>query len=379
MKAVVFNGAYDLAVVERPAPRLLHDEDMIVQVLYAGVCGSDLHAYRGVEKVSSTGFICGHEFVGVVSELGSAVDAGRFPIGSKVVVPFTTSCGRCFFCIRGKSARCSDGLLFGSPKLDGGQAEYVRVPLANGTCVSLDSFEGEQKLGDLKILLFLGDIWTTALYCAKNALKDALESFATHDLASEKLTIAVLGLGPVGLCTLIALEYLLKKHKLYNQSRVYAIDSVQDRLDHVKEIGAFPLKLDPADPQEVISLLNLENERGVDAVCEVVGHESALRLGFDILRPFGTLSSVGVHNAPLPFTGEACFSKNLVFYAGRCPVRSLMDEAIPALIEMQNRFAGFVDCVINIEDAVEAYEKFNLRRVQKVVIDFTCERKHTYD
>lgn len=243
----------------------------------------------------------GHEFTGFVVEMGSAVASVQ--IGDIVVSPFTTSCGGCFYCQRGSSSRCEKSLLFGSRLLDGGQAEYVRIPLADSTVVKAPAgIQGP-------MLCLMADIWPTGYFAAANAFKDI-----TVEEVSES-TVVVLGCGPVGLCALInALE-----HK---PRHVLAVDSVQSRLDAAGSLGAeiWNFETDMSGLKKRVS--QLTDGRGADAVIEVVGLSPALRLAFDLLRPWGTISSVGVHNGEVPWSAHEAYGKNLKIQMGRCPVRS---------------------------------------------------------
>ncbi|KAK5275251.1 hypothetical protein LTR40_013351 [Exophiala xenobiotica] len=136
MRAVVLKGDYEVAVEDRPYPKLQKPTDVVLKVTSTALCGSDLHYYRGHLKCPP-GFICGHEFVGTIVEKGDEVS--NFSEGDQVVVPFYTACQECYYCVRGQASRCSKGELFGNSvpanSVDGGQAEYVRVPLANSTLV----------------------------------------------------------------------------------------------------------------------------------------------------------------------------------------------------------------------------------------------------
>lgn len=128
MRAVIFHGPGKVVLEHRPIPKIQDPGDVIIQVQYTGLCGSDLHIYRGHEK-SRAGFVMGHECTGVVKEVGS--DVTTVTDGDRVVVPFTTSCSKCFYCRNGHSSRCEKGALFGSPALDGAQAECAcRWPTA---------------------------------------------------------------------------------------------------------------------------------------------------------------------------------------------------------------------------------------------------------
>lgn len=243
----------------------------------------------------------GHEFTGEVVETGNEVT--KFHKGDRVVSPFTVSCGSCFYCSRGFSSRCARGQLYGSVVLDGGQAEYVRIPLADSTL-----FPAPARIDEKKLVL-MADIFPTGYFAASNAFK-SLDSADVQDS-----TVLVFGCGPVGICALVsALEYKPK--------HLIAIDSVPPRLELAGKLGAEPWDFQQSEAGLRERVLELTDGRGADVVIEVVGHSSALRMGFEMLRPWGVLSSVGVHNGEIPWTGNEAYGKNLRIQMGRCPVRS---------------------------------------------------------
>lgn len=243
----------------------------------------------------------GHEFTGVVEQIGS--DVQSLKPGDSIVSPFTVSCGVCFYCKRGFSSRCEKCLLFGCPLLDGAQAEYVRIPLAEATVV-----KAPEGIDDMKLCL-MADILPTGYFAADRALGDM-----SKELVSDSVVVLI-GCGPVGLCALIAaLEYQPKA--------VLAVDGIEDRLQTAKGIGAEPWNYQTQKEGLEKRVMELTNGRGADVVIEVVGHSSALDMGFQLLRPWGTISSVGVHNGEIPWTGNQAYGKNLTVKMGRCPVRS---------------------------------------------------------
>lgn len=249
--------------------------------------------YRGHQQ-SPTGFIMGHEFTGIVKEVGSQVKTIK--VGDKIVSPFTVSWQvfpslygpqishanlrhslECFYCKNGFSSRCAKSLLFGTAALDGAQAEFVRVPLADGTVMKAP--EGIED----KALVLMSDIFPTGFFGASNAFK-----LLTPEQIAES-TVVVIGCGPVGLCAIVAAANLEPKH-------LFAVDSVDSRLDLAKSLGAEPLNFhtDKAVMQERV--MAVTDGRGADVVIEVVGLSPALRTAFDLLRPWGIISSIGVHN-----------------------------------------------------------------------------------
>ncbi|KAK5625773.1 hypothetical protein RRF57_001489 [Xylaria bambusicola] len=347
MRAVVLKGVRDVTVEERPIPTIQDPKDIIVKVRYTALCGSELHVFRG-HQASATGFIMGHEFTGTVHAIGSDVTSVR--PGDAVVCPFTVSCGECFYCKRGFSSRCEKCLLFGCPLLDGGQAEYVRVPLADSTAVKAPA-----GIEELKLCL-MADILPTGYFAASNALRH----LTAADVAES--VVVLIGCGPVGLCALVAaLEYAPKA--------ILAVDGVPSRLDRAKSIGAEPWNYLENGDGLAARVKELTNGHGADVVIEVVGHTSALESAFQLLRPWGMISSVGVHNGVIPWNGNQAYGKNLKIQMGRCPVRSIFPEALQLLEKKQHVFDFMTETVMPLSKAVEGYELFDSMKVQKVIFD----------
>ncbi|EWC46170.1 hypothetical protein DRE_04548 [Drechslerella stenobrocha 248] len=353
MKAIVFKGPRQVAVEERPIPRVQEPDDIICKVNYAGLCGSELHVYRGIEKKDTIGFIMGHEFVGTVIEAGPSVK--NVKVGDKIVAPFTISCGKCFYCKHGQSSRCEVCRLFGSPALEGSQAEYVRVPLANGTVSAVTEDVPEE------MYVLMADIFPTGYFAASNAVKMLPPSQPLSDA-----TFVVLGLGPVGICALVALQS-------FNPKRVFAIDSVESRLGLAASLGAQPLNFATYEGgiDGIKEHIHSATEgRGADVVVEIVGSSSALRFAYDLVRPWGGISSIGVHNAELPFSGAEMYAKNLKLQFGRCPVRSVYDEALELLKDHYEKLRFLTNNLVDVADAEVAYDKFDRAEVQKVIFRF---------
>ncbi|RDW71331.1 hypothetical protein BP6252_07894 [Coleophoma cylindrospora] len=280
MKAVVYDGPYKISLQDRPIPELQSGTDIIVKVKFTALCGSltlltrELHVYRG-HQPSTTGFIMGHEFTGIVEEVGSQVKTVK--VGDRIVSPFTVSCLECFYCKNGYSSRCTKGLLLGSAGLDGAQAEFVRVPLADGTVM-----KASPALED-NALVLMADIFPTGFFGATNAFK-----FFTPEQVAEA-TVVVVGCGPVGLCAILAASTFKPKH-------LFAVDSVDSRLELAEGLGAEPLNFMKNKEQMERRIKEVTDGRGADAVIEVVGLKPALKTAFDLIRPWGVISSIGVHN-----------------------------------------------------------------------------------
>ncbi|KAI1106859.1 putative alcohol dehydrogenase [Jackrogersella minutella] len=345
MNAVVFDGPYKVSIQQRPVPKIQHDGDIVVKVNATALCGSELHTFRG-HQPSNAGFIMGHEFAGIVVAAGKDVQSVK--VGDKVVSPFTVSCMDCFYCKNGYSSRCDHSLLFGSEKLDGAQAEYVRVPLADGTVMKAPA-----EIAD-NALVLMADIFPTGFFGARNAFS----ALGSQD--PSEATVVVIGCGPVGLCAIVsALEYKPK--------HLFAIDSVDSRLELAKQLGAEPLNFAKDRDAMIARIKEVTGGRGADAVIEVVGLSPALKTAFDVLRPFGFISSIGVHNAEVPFSGADGYNKNVRLQMGRCPVRSIFADALKVLAKNQDRFGFMFEKIMPLSMAVSGYDLFDKMQVQKVI------------
>ncbi|SPO02706.1 related to formaldehyde dehydrogenase [Cephalotrichum gorgonifer] len=333
MLAVVFDGPRKVSVQRRPVPTVQTEGEAIVKVSASGLCGSELHVFRGLET-PTPGFIMGHEFTGIVVETGAGV--GSVQVGDKVVAPFTTSCLKCFYCRNGHTSRCKDSRLFGSAALDGGQAEYVRVPHADGTLVKAPATISD------KALVLMADIWPTGYFGAKSAW-ELLPMKEKNDV-----TAVVVGCGPVGLCAVLAATEFKPKN-------LFAVDAVDSRLEQARQLGAEPLnfKTDPEGMKKRI--LEVTEGRGADLIIEVVGLSPALRTAFDLI----------------PWNGNDGYGKNIRLQMGRCPVRAIFDEALAVLEKKQDRLEFMFDKMMPLSEAVEGYRMFDAMEVQKVIFTAT--------
>lgn len=379
MKAVTFSSIGCVIHTTVPLPRLEANScDAIVRVSSAGLCGSDLHPYFGKEPVDKD-TVFGHEMVGIVTEVADPKDTHL--IGKRVLSPFSTSCGEqtCIQCSRGLSAKCPKGQLLGhriqGKGLHGCQAEFVRVPLANGTLVPIP-----EDISDEEGLL-IGDIFSTAVFCATNgglassSLQSSPLGTAAQILAGGSTAttnpppvVVVIGCGPVGLCTVAASIELLMTHftgnsssekLLFSNPRVFAIDSISGRLEAAQRLGATSLESSAA----LDRILKETDGQGADVVLECVGAPSALEMAFKLLRSGGVISSVGVHTAQQwPFTLGQAYDKNLTFRSGRCPARSLVPYSIELLKKIRSRGKDVVSEIVShrlpLESAPDAYKRF---------------------
>jgi threonine dehydrogenase-like Zn-dependent dehydrogenase len=333
MKALTFQGIAQIRYESVPDPQLLDEGDAIVQIERAGLCGSDLHVFHGRDAGQDLGTIMGHELVGRVVEAGPA--ARRHAVGTRVVSPFSTCCGRCFFCTRGLSARCPQGALFGWVQggvgLQGAQAEYIRVPHADATLLAVE----EEIPAELALLL--GDVLPTGWHAAR--LGDI----------SEGDVVVVIGCGPVGLAAVVAARE-------QGAARVLAVDGIAERLALATGFGAEALPLGDA---VVSAVREATDGRGADAALELVGSPEASRLSFDSIRPGGRVAIAGVHHEHhFAFSPLEAYDKNLTLRIGRCPARSVMEELLPVLRRRPD-LASMITHRRPLSDGREAYRLFD--------------------
>jgi len=345
MKALTFQSKQSIVYSSIDDPKILYPTDVIVLVKCCAICGSDLHVYHEHEKGIDPGTAMGHEFSGEIVEAGSHVK--MLKPGDLVMSPFTTNCGDCFYCRIGLTCRCEKGQLYGwvekGKGLQGGQAEYVRVPLAETTLKKIP--EGVS----MEEGLMLGDIISTGFFCAHQAE------------IKPKGIYVVVGCGPVGLMAILGARE-------YGAENIFAIDSVPERLEHARKFGAAPISLTGAAEH----IRNLTQGRGADAVMEAVGNESAGKLAYDLVRPGGIISQVGVCNdAHLPFSPVQAYNKNLTYKVGRCPARTFMDSLTPLVQKKKYPFTSIITHRLKISEGVKGYDIFDHKRENclKVVLE----------
>ena len=283
----VDHGKFEL--LDKPKPVLLDDRDAIVRVTLASICTSDLHIKHGSVPRAVPGVTVGHEMVGVVEEVGCAVAAVK--PGDRVTVNVETFCGACFFCQNGWVNNCTDpngGWALGC-RIDGGQAEYVRVPYADqGLNKIPDTVSDEQAL-------FVGDILATGYWAAQ------ISEIKPTD------TVLILDAGPTGICTLQCV-------RLKEPRRIIVCDKDPQRLKFVRDCCPEILT---AGPEQVQELVQANSEHGgADVVLEVAGSEETFRLAWKCARPNAVVTVVALYDCPQTLPLPEMYGKNLTFKTG---------------------------------------------------------------
>ena len=307
MKAATYHGVRDIRVETVPDPKIQDQNDVILRVTKSAICGSDLHFYRGRVPMDE-GFIVGHEFMGIVEDVGKGVK--YFKKGDKVVAPFWVSCGVCTNCRNNVPTSCTGGGgCFGYGKafgnFPGAQAEYVRVPFADTTLEKVPEGIPDEKI------LFLGDIFATGYFCAEWA------NIKPGDI------VAVFGDGPIGL-------FATASAKLFGPSLIITIGHHDFRLDVAKKMGS-DVVINSHKENPIEKILEITNERGVDAVLECIGigSEQTLLDAFKIIRPAGTISFVGLFVQSVPIPMLDFYLKDLTLRGGVCPAKNYITKLMP--------------------------------------------------
>ena len=384
MKAVVYRGPEKMVVETVEQPRLMAPTDAVVKITSTAICGSDLHMYEGRTTVK-TGTIFGHEILGVIDQLGDAVQ--QLKVGDRVVLPFNIACGCCFNCSRGYTNACLTlnpegvGAAYGYAGMgpyQGGQTQYVRVPYAEFNALKIPQAANQKEEDDF---LMLADIFPTAYHAT--------------ELAQVKtgMSVAIYGAGPIGL--LAALSAQLK-----GASEIYVIDNIPSRLSKVKQIGAIPIDFGQGDPVDQILALRKSNKRmaeamrpgeekmagvacGIDAVgyqarCESAPNlEKPMQVIEDLTRlvnPTGAIGLIGVYMKEDPGGADPharkgeyilplgpIWEKGITIGMGQAPVKKYNYLLRDLIIAGKANPGLIVSHHLSLEEAPDAYKKFDQR------------------
>jgi 2-desacetyl-2-hydroxyethyl bacteriochlorophyllide A dehydrogenase len=344
MKAVVFQGIGSVAVEDVPDPAIEQPGDAIVEVGLSGICGSDLHLYHGRLPLTP-GETLGHEGVGVVREVGSAVQRCR--PGDRVVASFIIVCGRCWYCRHGEHSLCGEArnLGFGAHGggLGGAQAEFLRVPFADTNLLSIPDEVNDERG------LFVGDTLTAGCYAA------SLAQIKPHE------TVAVVGAGPVGL-------FSAQAGLVEGALQVAVIDRVADRLAIADQVGAVSIDATRSEPREVVR--ELTGGRGADVAIEAVGNLSAFETARSVLRRGGRIVVIGVYGSEtLELPMGAYWIRGIkIIFGGACPVHAFWDKALHWVRAGRIDPSPVISHRLPLDDAARGYELLDSQEARKVLL-----------
>jgi alcohol dehydrogenase len=284
MKALVYQGPGRKALEDRPIPEITAPNDAIVRIAKTTICGTDLHILKGDVPTCTPGRILGHEGTGTIEKVGAGVTT--FHPGDRVLISCISACGRCEYCRRGMYSHCSTGGWILGNKIDGTQAQYVRIPHADTSLYPIPVGVDEEAL------VMLSDILPTGFECGVLNGKVAPGS-----------TVAIVGAGPIGLAALLTAQF-------YSPAEIIVIDLDDNRLNVAKRFGATAM-VSAADGKAAEAVMTLTGGRGVDTAIEAVGVPASFITCEDIVAPGGTIANVGVHGVKVDLHLERLWAQNI--------------------------------------------------------------------
>lgn len=332
MKAVVYREKGVFSLENRPCPQLKEPGDALVRVTLASICTSDLHIKNGAVPRAVQGVVVGHELVGEVVKTGSAVKG--FVPGDRVAVNVETFCGSCFYCKNGFVNNCTDpqgGWSLGC-RIDGGQAEYVRVPFAEQGLSHIPEDVCDEQA------LLVGDVLATGYWSAQIA-----------DIQKDG-TVAVIGAGPVGLCAMMCA-------KLYAPSHIVAVDKNERRLTLAKEEGWADQIVNPLKQDAGEALRALTGGRGADCVIEAAGGKDTFQTAWQLARPNATVVIAALYEEPQLLPLPEMYGKNLTFKTGGVDANAC-EQILRLIKEGRLDTTKLITHTYPLERVMEAYELF---------------------
>jgi alcohol dehydrogenase len=284
MKALVYLGPAKKALEDRPKPQITAPTDAIVKISKTTICGTDLHILKGDVPSCQPGRILGHEGVGIVDEVGSAVTT--FKAGDRVLISCISACGKCAYCRKLMYSHCVTGGWILGNSIDGTQAEFVRIPYADTSLYRLPDGADEEAL------VMLSDILPTGFECG-----------VINGKVQPGSTVAIVGAGPIGLAALLTAQF-------YAPAEIIMIDLDDNRLEVAKRFGA-TAAINSADGNAAERVMKMTGERGVDTVIEAVGIPATFELCEKLVAPGGIIANIGVHGTKVALHLERLWDRNI--------------------------------------------------------------------
>jgi len=343
MKALVYHGPGKKAWEEKPKPTLRDSTDAIVRVTRTTICGTDLHILKGDVPTVTDGRILGHEGVGVVEEVGAGVSS--FKKGDRVLISCITSCGKCDACKKGMYSHCASGGWVLGHLIDGTQAEYVRIPHADG------SLHHVPKGADEEALVMLSDILPTGFECG-----------VQNGAVKPGDTVAIVGAGPVGLAALLTAQF-------YSPAELIMVDLDANRLEVARSFGATQA-VNSGDGKAVERVMALTGGKGVDVAIEAVGIPGTFDLCQDIVAAGGHIANVGVHGKSVQLKLEKLWAHNVT-------ITTRLVDTVTTPMLLKNVVAGrlapkkLVTHQFALDELMKAYDTFGnaaKERALKVIV-----------
>jgi len=330
MKALVYHGPGKKSLDDCPKPTITAPTDAIVKVTKTTICGTDLHILKGDVASCQPGRILGHEGVGIIDQVGSAVTA--FKPGDHVLISCISACGKCVYCRKQMYSHCTTGGWILGNSIDGTQAEFVRTPYADTSLYPIPAGADEEAL------VMLSDILPTGFECG-----------VLNGKVQPGNTIAIVGSGPIGLAALLTAQF-------YSPAEIIMIDLDDNRLEMAKRFGA-TATINSTDGKAVETIMKMTDRRGVDTAIEAVGIPPTFEICQQIIAPGGTIANVGVHGTKVDLHLESLWDRNLTITTRLVDTVStpmllkvLQSKKLDAKLLISHRF--------KFDNVLEAYETF---------------------
>jgi alcohol dehydrogenase len=330
MKALVYHGPGKKSLDERPMPQLACATDAIVKVTRTTICGTDLHILKGDVPTCQPGRILGHEGVGIVQQVGAAVSSLKE--GDHVLISCISSCGKCEYCRRGMYSHCTTGGWILGNRIDGTQAEYVRIPHAETSLYPIPAGADEEAL------VMLSDILPTGFECG-----------VLNGKVQPGSTVAIVGAGPIGLASLLTAQF-------YSPAQIIMIDRDARRLEVASRFGATAC-IDSGVAEPIAEVMKLTGHVGVDCAIEAVGVPETFELCEALVAPGGVIANIGVHGVKADLHLETLWDRNI-------SITTRLVDTVSTPMLLKTVGAGKLDPArlithrFRLEDVLNAYETF---------------------
>ncbi|PUZ20932.1 alcohol dehydrogenase [Chitinophaga costaii] len=345
MKALVYHGPGNKAWEEKPTPGINLPTDAIVKIYKTTICGTDLHILKGDVPAVTDGRILGHEGVGIIVETGNGVT--NFKKGDHVLISCITSCGKCDYCKKNMYSHCENGGWILGHKIDGTQAEYVRIPYADNSLYKIPAGADEEAL------VMLSDILPTGFECG-----------VLNGQVKPGDVVAIVGSGPIGLAALLTAQF-------YSPAAIIMIDMDDNRLATALQFGATQV-INSSTTNVLESIKSLTANRGVDVAIEAVGVPATFDLCTNIIGPGGHIANIGVHGKPVTLHLETLWAQNITLTTRLVDtittpllLKSVLSKKLDPQLLITHRF--------NLSDIQQAYDTFgNAAREKSLKVILTA-------
>ena len=344
MQAYTYISKGNFRMMEKPEPVILHERDAIVKVTLASICSSDLHIKHGSVPRAVPGITLGHEMVGIVKAAGDRVT--HVKPGDRVTINVETFCGECFFCKKGYVNNCTDengGWALGC-RIDGGQAEYVRVPFADQGLNKIPEGVTDRQA------LFVGDVLATGFWAAR------ISEITEED------TVLIIGAGPTGICTLLCVM-------LKNPKRIIVCEKDESRRRFINENYGDVLTVAPEECEGFVRANS--DHGGADVVLEVAGAKGTLRLAWECARPNAVVTVVALYDEPQVLPLPEMYGKNLTFKTGGVDGCDC-EEILQLISESRLDTEALITHTYPLDKIEEAYDIFENRRDGVIKVAIEC-------